>query len=166
MRWLSASGQTAPGREARQTGKEVHFGYLLGLCFEKGSELPEGHLDRKFKGRSVFQGDRVVNQKWEVALFQDLGSNPGTGVRCIRVRPRQCDANCRCTGSIHSGRPERHPLLGSPAARRLAEGCCQKGGFPEDDKACRPAPRGPVRSPRQWCFLEAALRSSRSQNRF
>jgi hypothetical protein len=46
-------------REARQAGKEVHFGYLLGLCFEKGSELPEGHPDRKFKGRSVFQGDRV-----------------------------------------------------------------------------------------------------------
>ena len=54
-------------REARQAGKEVHFGYLLGLCFEKGSELPEGHPDRKFKGRSFFQGDRVVNQNWEVA---------------------------------------------------------------------------------------------------
>ena len=63
-------------REARQAGKEVHLGYLLGLCFEKGSELPEGHPDRKFKGRSVFQGDRVVNQDWEVALFQDLRSKP------------------------------------------------------------------------------------------
>ena len=59
-------------REARQADKEVHFGLLLGLCFEKGSELPEGHPDRKFNGRSVFQGDRVVNQNWEGALFQDL----------------------------------------------------------------------------------------------
>ena len=49
-------------REARQNGEEVHFGYLLGLCFEKGSELPEGHPDRKYKGRAVFQGDRMVNQ--------------------------------------------------------------------------------------------------------
>ena len=24
-------------REARQGGKEVHFGYLLGICFEKVS---------------------------------------------------------------------------------------------------------------------------------
>ena len=49
-------------REARQSGQEVHFGYLLGLCFEKGSELPDGHPDRKYKGGTVFQGDRVVNQ--------------------------------------------------------------------------------------------------------
>ena len=48
-------------KAARQNGEEVHFGYLLGLCFEKGSELPEGHKDRKFKGRTVFQVDRVVN---------------------------------------------------------------------------------------------------------
>jgi hypothetical protein len=75
-------------REARQTGKEVHFGYLLGLCFEKGSELPEGHPDRKFKGRFVFQGDRVVNQDWEVALFQDLGSNPAS-----LEAARACDAS-------------------------------------------------------------------------
>ena len=35
-------------KEARQANKEVHFGYLLGLFLEKGSELPEGHPDRKF----------------------------------------------------------------------------------------------------------------------
>lgn len=31
---------------------------------------------RKFKGRIVFQGNRVVNQTWEQAVFDDLGSNP------------------------------------------------------------------------------------------
>ena len=77
-------------REARLANEEVHFGYLLGLCFEKGSELPEGHPDRKFKGRSVFQGDRVVNQNYEVALFQDLGSSPAT-----LEASRACDA-CGC----------------------------------------------------------------------
>ena len=65
-------------REARDKNEEVHFGYLLGLCFEKGSELLDGHTDEKFKGHSVFQGDRVVNQNFEVALFQDLGSSPAT----------------------------------------------------------------------------------------
>merc|ERR1712004_966466 len=65
-------------RRARAAGEEVHFGYLLGMCFEKGSELPENHKDRKFKGRTVFQGDRVVNQNFEVAMFQNLGSSPAT----------------------------------------------------------------------------------------
>ena len=43
---------------------------------EKGSELPEGHVDRKFKGRAVLQGDQVRDQNWEAALFQDLSSSP------------------------------------------------------------------------------------------
>ena len=42
-------------RKARIDKEEVHFGYLLGLCFEKGSELPDKHPDRKFKGRTIFQ---------------------------------------------------------------------------------------------------------------
>ena len=33
---------------------------------------------RKIKGRTVFRGDAVKDQNWEVALFQDLGSNPAT----------------------------------------------------------------------------------------
>jgi len=74
-------------KKARAANEEVHFGYLLGSCFEKGSELPDNHPDRKFKGRSVFQGDRVVNQNYEVALFQDLGSSPAT-----LEAARACDA--------------------------------------------------------------------------
>ena len=74
-------------REARNKGEEVHFGYLLGLCFEKGSELEDGDPGKKFKGRAVFQGDRVVNQNWEIALFQDLGSSPAT-----LEASRACDA--------------------------------------------------------------------------
>ena len=64
--------------EARKAGKEVQFGYLFGICVEKNSELPEGHPSRKFKGRVVFQGNRVVNQNWEAAVFQDLGNAPAT----------------------------------------------------------------------------------------
>eukprot|EP00972_Heterocapsa_arctica_P086558 12759454-Heterocapsa_arctica.AAC.1 len=44
------------------------------MCVEKNSELPEGHPKRKFTGRVVFQGNRVTNQNWEAAIFQDLGS--------------------------------------------------------------------------------------------
>ena len=34
-------------READETGETVHIGELCELCFEKGSELPEGHPDTK-----------------------------------------------------------------------------------------------------------------------
>ena len=44
----------------------------------ENSELPDGHPKNKFKGRVVFQGNRVLNQNWEAAMFQDLGSNPAT----------------------------------------------------------------------------------------
>ena len=52
--------------------------YLFGICVEKNSELPEGHEARKFKYRVVFQGNRVVNQNYEAAMFNDLGSSPAT----------------------------------------------------------------------------------------
>ena len=50
------------------------MGRLFGLCVQKGAELPDGDKRKKFKYRVVFQGNQVVTQNWEVALFQDLGS--------------------------------------------------------------------------------------------
>eukprot|EP00972_Heterocapsa_arctica_P074856 11047172-Heterocapsa_arctica.AAC.1 len=64
--------------EAQQKGTEGNSGYLFALCVEKNSELPAGHPKRKFKGRVVFQGNRVTNQHWEAAIFHDLGSCPAT----------------------------------------------------------------------------------------
>ena len=46
---------SAVASEAQKKKKEVNFGYLFGICVEKGSELPAGHLSRKFKYRVVFQ---------------------------------------------------------------------------------------------------------------
>ena len=51
---------------------------FFGICVEKNSEFPPGHPKRKVKGRVVFQGNRVTNQNWEAAIFQDLGSCPAT----------------------------------------------------------------------------------------
>ena len=56
--------------------REVHFGWMFPICGEKSSELAEDDPLRKFKGRVVFQGNNVVNQSWETALFNDLGSSP------------------------------------------------------------------------------------------
>ena len=54
----------------------VHFARIFDLCVEKGSELKEDDPDRKFKGRAVLQGDKVKDQNWMAANFQDLSSSP------------------------------------------------------------------------------------------
>ena len=70
-------------REAREKQKKdpsyrIHMGRLFGLMVEKGAELPKNDPRRKFKYRVVFQGNRVVTQNWETALFQDMGSSPAS----------------------------------------------------------------------------------------
>ena len=51
-------------REAKAKNKTAHFGDLMELCHEKHSELPK-HL-RTYKGRVVFRGDQVRDEKLRV----------------------------------------------------------------------------------------------------
>ena len=44
----------------------------------KTPELKEDDKNRKFKGRVVFQGNRVLDTSWEAAMFQELSSCPAT----------------------------------------------------------------------------------------
>ena len=46
-------------REAKRRGKKIHLGCLFDICVLKGSELPGGHINRKWKGRVVFGGNNV-----------------------------------------------------------------------------------------------------------
>ena len=62
--------------EARAAGCTHHVGRIFDICVEKRSELEESHPARKFKGRVAFQGNRVKDENWDVALFQDLSSSP------------------------------------------------------------------------------------------
>ena len=50
----------------------------LNCVLKKGSELPEGDPQRKFKGRHVFLGDQVKDQDFQNAEFEQLGSSPPT----------------------------------------------------------------------------------------
>ncbi len=68
-------------KEADARGEVVHVGRVFGILVEKGSELPKGHPDRKFKGRVVFQGNNVKDQTGDWALFEELSSAPATGGR-------------------------------------------------------------------------------------
>ena len=66
--------------EARHSGRSVHNGRVFGIGHIKGSELPPGHKDRKYKGRYVYDGrDGVTRDEMgENALFENRGSSPAT----------------------------------------------------------------------------------------
>jgi hypothetical protein len=69
---------SAVAKEARDHNKKAHVGRIFEICVEKGSELPPGDPNRKFKGRVVFQGNQVRDQNFDYAMFDDLGSAPAT----------------------------------------------------------------------------------------
>ena len=81
-------------QEAKRNGTTVHFARIFDLCVMKGSELPDGHPDKKYKGRAVLQGDQVKDQNWEAALFQDLSSSPAA-----MEASRAADAYGMCDGN-------------------------------------------------------------------
>ena len=56
----------------------VHFGRVFEICALKGSELKEGDPSRKYKGRSEFQGKKVLDENSDHALFAELGSSPAS----------------------------------------------------------------------------------------
>ena len=64
--------------EARNNKERNHVGMIFGFCVEKGSELPQGHSQRKFKGRVVFRGNQVRDEDHYLATFQDMGSAPAS----------------------------------------------------------------------------------------
>jgi hypothetical protein len=94
-------------REARQVGVEASLGYLFGICTEKNSEQPLGHPSRKFKGRVVFPGNRVVNQDWQQAIFEDLGNAPAT-----------MDAPPKIATGVHLATRLKWPMLNKPTSRQ------------------------------------------------
>ena len=62
---------------------------------KKPSELAKDDPRRKFKYRVVLQGNTVVTQNWEAAMFQDMGSNPssmqsGKSADCYGCLPGHC----------------------------------------------------------------------------
>ena len=61
-------------RDSKRTGRAIHLGRLFDICVLKGSELPEGHPNRKWKGRVVFGGNNVQDEHGLAATFPDAGS--------------------------------------------------------------------------------------------
>ena len=64
--------------DARTPKTHIHSGRVFGIGVERCSELPANDPRRQFNHRVIFQGHHVTDQKWEWAIFQDLGSNPAS----------------------------------------------------------------------------------------
>ena len=65
-------------QRAREKGEKAHFGRIFELCVEKNSEQPADSPHRKFKGRSVFQGNDVKDENADIAIFGEMSSSPAT----------------------------------------------------------------------------------------
>ena len=65
-------------REAKAKEAKAHFGRIFEICSQKGSELPKGHPEQKWKGRSVFEGNKVSDEYSDHAIFAELGSSPAS----------------------------------------------------------------------------------------
>ena len=61
-------------KKSKSTGVKIHIGRLFDICVLKGSELPEGHQNRKRKGRVVFGGNNVRDEFGLAAMFPEQGS--------------------------------------------------------------------------------------------
>ena len=75
---ISVRGKRDVIKDAMRLNKKVHFARIFRICSEKGSELPEGDPDRKFKGRCVAQGNGAKDGNAHAAIFQELSSYPAT----------------------------------------------------------------------------------------
>ena len=62
--------------EANKLGIVVFFAMIAKLCFQKGSELEDGHPGKVYKGRHVLLGDQVIDNQFDHARFRELGSSP------------------------------------------------------------------------------------------
>ena len=61
---------------SRKEGITIHIARGCVLLYEKGSELPKGHDDRKMRARTVLLGDNVVDAWFQQAEMEGLGSAP------------------------------------------------------------------------------------------
>eukprot|EP00439_Symbiodinium_sp_Y106_P066744 s3183_g10.t3 len=64
--------------EAKKNNQKVRFGNVFEIGSLKGAELKQGDPNRKYKGRSVFQGNKVLDENADHALFAEMSSRPAS----------------------------------------------------------------------------------------
>ena len=108
-------------------GIKAHFGRVFEICSLKRDELPPGHPDRKWKGRGVFQGNRVSDEHNDHAIFAELGSSPASMEaakvinRRVRKPARLLEAASRCEASLYPSLVSGDRNLGAIAPEQMAQ---------------------------------------------
>ena len=64
--------------DAQKKSEKIHIGRIFEICSIKGDELPEGHPQRKYKGRTCFQGNNVFDENSDYAIFSEMSSSPAS----------------------------------------------------------------------------------------
>ena len=108
---------------AKKTGKKVHVGKVFEICVEKGSELPEGDKLRKFKGRTVFQGNNVKDESSGAVLrTRAISFHYGSwqSRRCLWSPARIHHSAEWWSASLHPSTLERRGDVGGTATRSMA----------------------------------------------
>ena len=102
--------------EARRKGEKVHIGRIFEICTLKGNELPEGDPNRKYKGRTCFQGNNVFDESSDYAIFAEMSSSPAS-MEAAKIldaygcQPRHSKEGGRCQTGIHTSSVHRYPYL-------------------------------------------------------
>lgn len=100
--------------DAQKFGEKIHIGRIFEICSIKGDELPEGHPQRKYKGRTCFQGINVFDGNSDYAIFAEVSSSPAS-MEAAKIldaygsqagfAKEQADARQACTQAIFTGVP-------------------------------------------------------------
>ncbi|MEL7484680.1 MAG: hypothetical protein AAFN41_10025, partial [Planctomycetota bacterium] len=86
-------------QRAREAGVKIHIGSIHIIVVEKGSELPEGDPQRKYKSRAVFQGNDTRDEYNQAAMFMEMSSNPAVHEASRMADFRACYEDMEVTQS-------------------------------------------------------------------
>ena len=150
---------------ARKGGESVHVGLIFEICVEKGSELNESDLARKYKGRVVFMGNEVRDQNFDYAIFDELSSAPAS-----MAAAKAADAYGVCESHVVQQADAEQAYIqsklgGTPTWVRLPRDRWPAAWKGMRDPVCRPAGLSSVRTPRQRGVLGETLQHASSERR-
>ena len=112
----------------------------------KCAELKDGEPHNKWKGRSVFKGNKVVDENSDHALCAEMSSRPPSmeaeNSRCARFPARLRHPASRCEASLHPG-----TLLGRFYMGEVSEKSLTKSLQRHEEGPCCPLETGPLWAP-------------------
>ena len=130
MRAAPVRGTKCALTQKEMRGTKVRVVRAVGICSIKSHELPDGHPDRKYKGRFVLQGNEVRDEAKEAALVQELCISP-PALRPLRyAMPSDCCQATSWSSRVRNRRACKRPC--QMAAWSLGPGSQRSSGHRVD----------------------------------